>query len=145
MCESLHFVDPTVGFTERDVNLCFLRATRTPDDELHDEHAPHRKLDWVHWIEALMRGGDRFSESENVDMEPYEACIQLFERVAYEYPSGAEKRRRAKLAAELDRKQKEEKAAEARRPSVEEDMKKPPKLSAILKGARGLGAFKKKS
>ena len=37
MCESLHFVDPTVGFTERDVNLCFLRATRTPDDELHDE------------------------------------------------------------------------------------------------------------
>ena len=24
MCESLHFVDPTVGFTERDVNLCFL-------------------------------------------------------------------------------------------------------------------------
>ena len=44
-------------------------------------------------------------------MEPYEACIQLFESVAYEYPSGAEKRRRAKLAAELDRKQKEEKAA----------------------------------
>ena len=30
-------------------------------------------------------------------------------------------------------------------PSVEEDMKKPPKLSAILKGARGLGAFKKKA
>ena len=145
MCESLNFVDPTVGFTERDVNLCFLRATRTPDDELHDEHAPHRKLDWVHWIEALMRVGDRFSESENVDLEPYEACIQLFERVAYEYPSGAEKRRRAKLAAELDRKQKEEKAAEARRPSVEENASKPPKLSAILKGARGLGAFKKKA
>ena len=38
-----------------------------------------------------------------------------------------------------------EEAAEARRPSVEEDMKKPPKLSAILKGARGLGAFKKKA
>ena len=92
-----------------------------------------------------MRVGDRFSESENVDLEPYEACIQLFERVAYEYPSGAEKRRRAKLAAELDRKQKEEKAAEARRPSVEENASKPPKLSAILKGARGLGAFKKKS
>ena len=37
--ESLEVVDPTVGCTERYVNLCFLRATKTPDDELHDEHA----------------------------------------------------------------------------------------------------------
>lgn len=143
MCEKLHFVDPAVGFTERHVNLCFLRATKTPDDELCDEHAPHRKLDWVHWVEAVLRVGDTLSEHAACDLEPHDACIRLFERVAYEYPSGAETRRRAKLAAELDRARQEEAAAEKRKPSLEERAAKP-KLSAVLKGARGLGAFIKK-
>ena len=74
-----------------------------------------------------------------------EFCIEdVGNRKVFVPKFSREKRRRAKLAAELDRKQKEEKAAEARRPSVEENASKPPKLSAILKGARGLGAFKKK-
>ncbi|KAH8052747.1 hypothetical protein JL722_9878 [Aureococcus anophagefferens] len=96
-CEAVDLVDADAGFTERDANVAFLRATKTATDELASD--AWRRLDFPRFVEALLRVGDR-TVDDDVDETPPESCIDLFGRVADAFPSAAEKRRRAALAAE---------------------------------------------
>ena len=143
-CDFVELVDPAAGFTERDVNVAFLRAAKTPDDELHDQHAPHRKLDFIHWIEALLRIGDKLAEHAKEDA--HEGIIQLVQRVAYAFPSAAEKRRRAQLEAEREARELEARANGTHSNPNSNPNSRPGSVegggSAPGKGIKGLGALK---
>ena len=136
-CEAVDLVDADAGFTERDANVAFLRATKTATDELAND--AWRRLDFPRFVEALLRVGDR-TVDDDVDETPPESCIDLFGRVADAFPSAAEKRRRAALAAERERAEHDE-AAAARADAAE--AAKPPKKASLGAAAASVLAAKK--
>ncbi|KAH8058849.1 hypothetical protein JL721_9417 [Aureococcus anophagefferens] len=71
-CEAVDLVDADAGFTERDANVAFLRATKTATDELASD--AWRRLDFPRFVEALLRVGDR-TVDDDVDETPPESCI----------------------------------------------------------------------
>ena len=51
--DAMDVVDADAGFTERDANIAFLRALKTPPDELDGDAC--RRLDFGNFVEALLR------------------------------------------------------------------------------------------
>ena len=142
--EAVDLVDADGGFTDRDVNVAFLRAMRTPTDELAND--VWRRLDFPRFLEALMRVGDK-TVDEDVDEEPSESCVDLFGAVADAFPSAAEKRKRAALDVEREKQKQQDadrEAAEAAKKQAEaKDAAKPPRKASLGGTVVGLLAAKK--
>ena len=81
-------------------NVAFLRAMKTPEDELAGD--TYRKLEFIHFVEALLRVADKTAD-DDVDETPDESAVDLMARVKDAFPSAAEKRKRAALEAEREK------------------------------------------
>lgn len=136
--DAMDLVDADAGFTERDANFAFLRAMRTPTDELAGD--AYRRLDFGAFVEALLRVGDATADDE-VDETPEDSIADLFARVADVFPSPAERRKRAALAAEQERLEKKREAAalKAAKEAAAEEAKAR-KASAAAKSLAGVAA-----
>ena len=77
--------------------------------------------------------------SEHDQVESSDACIALFRRVAYAFPSAAEKRRRAQLEAERETREAEERA---RGSTGSNPNSRPGSTEAPPSKTKGLGALK---